>query len=213
MRFAAFQVVDSETRPAHLAREQNKLVSEQSCVGDEASIALADEIAPIRLLRRIARRDNNLEIGRPRVGPDKQAIAVVHNFVAEPRPARRDEPGRDGRMVEIDDQGLRGVVAMHRYDGRAAEARRLYADEPGRVGFHEHLDVVGLRGPQAMQHNAARAVTLVLLDIEKRLRIARPHDVSGRPGDAVDKVRLALEVADGNGEDLGAEVVGAPGEF
>ena len=56
-------------------------------------------------------------------------------------------------------------------------------------------------------------MALILLDVEKRPRIARPHDVPGRPDDVVDKVRLPLEVADCNGEDLGAEVVGAPGEF
>ena len=90
---------------------------------------------------------------------------------------------------------------------------RLNADEPGRVGFHEDLDVVSLRGPQAMQHHSAGAVALVLLDIEKRPRIAHPHDVSCRPHDTVDKVRLALNVADYNCQHLGAEVVRAPGEF
>ncbi len=97
----------------------------------------------------------------------------------------------------------------------AARPRRveLQADEPGRVVFHEHLNVVDLRGPQPMQHDAARTMALVLLDIEKRLRIARPDDLSGRPDDAIDEVRLALEVADCNGQDLGAEVVGAPREF
>src|ERR1700688_4553372 len=64
-----------------------------------------------------------------------------------------------------------------------------------------------------MQHDTARAVALVLLDIEKRLRIARPYDVSGRPDDKVDEVRTALKVPDRNCQHLGAEVVRAPGEF
>ena len=102
---------------------------------------------------------------------------------------------------------------MHRDDGRATEASRLDADEPGRVGFHEDLDIIGLRSSQAMQHDTARAVAFVLLDVKKRLRIARPHDVSGRPDDAVGKVRLALKVADRDRQHLGAEVVGAPGEL
>src|ERR1700722_12120486 len=64
-----------------------------------------------------------------------------------------------------------------------------------------------------MQHDTARPVALVLLDVEKRLRVARPDDLSGRPNDVVGKVRLALEVADCNCQHLGAEVVGAPGEL
>ena len=72
-------------------------------------------------------------------------------------------------MIEIHNQGFRSVVAVHRNNGRAAETGRLDADEPGRVGFHEDLDIVGLRGPQAMQHHTARAMALVLLDVEKRL--------------------------------------------
>ena len=116
-------------------------------------------------------------------------------------------------MIEIDDPCFRSVVAMHRDNGRAAETRRLNANEPSRVGFHEDLDVVGLRGPQAMQHHPARAMALVLLDVKKRLRIPRPDDVPGRPDDTVDKVRLALKVADRDGQHLGTEVVGAPGEL
>ena len=102
---------------------------------------------------------------------------------------------------------------MHRDNGRAAETRGLNANEPGRIGFREDLDVVGLRAPEAMQHDPARAMALILLDVEKRLRIARPYDVSGRPDDAVHKVRLALKVADGDRQHLGAELVGGPGEF
>ena len=75
------------------------------------------------------------------------------------------------------------------------------------------FDVVGLRGPQLMQHDAAGAVALILLDVEKPFRIARPDGVSGRPDDAVSEVRLALDIADYNGQDLGPEVVRAPGEF
>ena len=72
-------------------------------------------------------------------------------------------------MIEVDNQGFRSVVAVHRDNGRATETRRLNADEPGRVGFHEDLEIVSLRGSQAMQHHPARAVALVLLDIKKRL--------------------------------------------
>ena len=68
-------------RPAHLAHEQHELVPEQRCVSDEAPIALGHEIAPVCLLRRIARRDDDLEVGRIRVGADKEAIAVIHHIV------------------------------------------------------------------------------------------------------------------------------------
>jgi hypothetical protein len=127
------------------------------------------QIAPVSLLWRVARRDDDLEVGRIRIGADKETIAVIHHLVVQPRAARRDEPGRSGRMIEICDQGFRSVVAVHRDNGRATETRRLNADEPGRVGFHEDLDVVSLRGPQAMQHHPARAVALVLLDVKKGL--------------------------------------------
>ena len=213
MRFPAFQVEDNEMRPAHLAHEQHELVSEQRCVGDETPVALGDEIAPVCLLRRIARRDNDLEVGRVRVGADKETIAVIHHIVVQPRAARRDEPGRSGRMIEIHDQGFRSVVAMHGDYRRATETRRLNADEPGRVGFHEDLDIVSLRGPQTMQHHSARAVALILLDIKKGLGIPRPDDVPCRPDDIVGKVRLALKITDRNCQHLGAEVVRAPGEF
>src|SRR5579864_1121832 len=116
-------------------------------------------------------------------------------------------------MVEIDDPGFRGIVAVHRNDGRAAEAGRLYADEPGRVVLRERLDVVGLRGPEPVQHDAAGPVALVLLDVKKSPRIAGPDHVSGRPGDAVGEVGPALKVPNRNGQDLGAEVVGTEGEF
>ena len=169
MRFPAFQVEDDEMRPAHLAHEQHEVMLEQRCIGDEASVALGDEIAPVRLLRRIARRDDDLEVGRVRIGADKETIAVIHHVIVQPRAARRDEPGRRGRMIEIDDQGFRSIVTVHRDNRRAAETRRLNADEPGRVGFHEDLDVVSLRSPKAMQHDAARAMVLVLLDVKKRL--------------------------------------------
>ena len=190
------------------------MIPEQRRIGDEASGVLDKDIAPVRLLRRVARRDNNLEVGRAGVGANKEAIAVIHDLVVESRPARRDEPGRKGRMVEIDDQRLRGVVAMHRNDGGAAEARGFYADEPGRIVLHEHFDVVGLRGREPMQHDAAGAVTLILLDIEKRQRIApskqclRSLRRRGRQGPS-----RARKVANRNGQHLGAEVVGAPGEF
>ena len=186
---------------------------EQRRVGDEASVALGHKIAPVRLLRRIARRDDNLEVGRVRIGADKEPIAVIHHIVVQPRAARRDEPGRRGRMIEIRDPGFRSVMAVHRDNGRPAETCRLNADEPGRVGFHEDLDIVSLRGPQAMQHHPARAMVLVLLDVKKSLRIPRPDDVSGRPDDTVDKVRLLLKIADRDCQHLGAEVVGAPGEL
>ena len=71
-------------------------------------------------------------------------------------------------MVEIDDKRFRSIVAVHRDDGRAAMPGRLDADEPGRIVLHEHFGVVALRGPQPMQHDPARAVVLVLLDVEKR---------------------------------------------
>src|ERR1700689_1306845 len=64
-----------------------------------------------------------------------------------------------------------------------------------------------------MQHDPARAVVLVLFDIEKRRRIAGPDDVSGRAPYTVREVPLAFEIANGDGQDLGAEIVGAPGEF
>ena len=146
MQFAAFQVDDDEARLARLAREQHELILEQRRVGDESSVALGDEIAPVRLLRRIARRDHDLEIGRAGVGADEEAIAVVHDLVANSRPARRDKPRRRGWMVEIDDERFRGVVAMHRDDGRAAEPGWFDADEPRRIVLDEHLDIVGLRG-------------------------------------------------------------------
>ena len=72
-------------------------------------------------------------------------------------------------MVEIDDERFRGVVAMHRDDGRAAEPGRFDADEPRRIVLGEHLDIVGLRGLQPMQHDPARAMVLILFDVEKRL--------------------------------------------
>jgi hypothetical protein len=116
-------------------------------------------------------------------------------------------------MIEIHNQGFRSVVAMHRDNGRAAETSRLNADEPGRVGFHEDLDVVSLRDPHAMQHHPARAVALVLLDVNKGLGIPRPDDVPGRSDDTVGKIRFVLKVADRDCQHLGAEVVRVPSEL
>ena len=102
---------------------------------------------------------------------------------------------------------------MHRDDGRVAEPGRFDADEPRRIVLDEHLDVVGLRGPQSMQHDPARAVVLILFDVEKGRRVAGPNDVAGRPAHAVDEVPLMFEVANRDGQDLRAEIVGAPGEL
>ena len=54
---------------------------------------------------------------------------------------------------------------------------------------------------------------LVLLDIEKRLRIAGPDDVVGRVGDAIGKILAPLDVAYPDRQHFGAELVEAPGEF
>ena len=116
-------------------------------------------------------------------------------------------------MVEIDDQRFGGVVAVHRDDGRSSEPGRFDADEPGRIVLYEHFDVVALCCPEPMQHDPARAMVLILLDIEKRRRIAGPHNVSGRAPYTVREIPLAFEVANRDGQDLGAEVVRAPGEF
>ena len=56
-------------------------------------------------------------------------------------------------------------------------------------------------------------MVLVLLDVEKCARIARPDDVVGRVDDAVGEVLAALDVAHANGENFRAEIVGAPGEL
>ncbi len=189
------------------------MVPEQGCIRDEASVALSDDIAPVLFLGRVARGGDDLEIGRADVGANEEAISVIHDLVEETWPARRDQSGRRGRMVEIDDPCLRGVVTMHRDDGCAAEASGFDTDEPGRVVFREHLDVVALRCPEPMHHDPAGPMALVLLDIKKRLRIPGPDDVSGRAGDAIGKVLLSQEIANGDGQDFGAEVVGAPGEF
>ena len=85
MRFAASEVDDDEPRAAHLARQQHQFVLEQRRIGDESPVALGDEIAPVRLLRRLARRDHDLEIGRAGIGADEEAIAVVHDLVANSR--------------------------------------------------------------------------------------------------------------------------------
>ena len=77
----------------------------------------------------------------------------------------------------------------------------------------ENLDVLALRGPESMQHDAPRTMAFVLFDIEKRFRIARPRDIAGRPVDAIGKVLLALEVANRDRQNLGAEIVRAPGDF
>ncbi len=47
------------------------------------------------------------------VGLDVEDVAVIHRLVAQARPARRDQQRRRGRVVEIDDARLRGVVAVH----------------------------------------------------------------------------------------------------
>ena len=104
-------------------------------------------------------------------------------------------------------------MAVQRDDGRAAESRRLDANEPGRIVFRENLDVLALRRPQPMQHDAARTMAFVLLDIEERARIARPDDIAGRAADAVGEVLLAHKVANRDGENSRAEIVGAPREF
>src|SRR5271155_2624354 len=56
-------------------------------------------------------------------------------------------------------------------------------------------------------------MVLVLLDVEKGLRIARPDDVVSRVDHAVGEVLAALDVANANGEKFRAEIVGAPGEL
>src|ERR1700746_2291623 len=63
-----------------------------------------------------------------------------------------------------------------------------------------------------MQHHSERTMVLVLLDMEKGLRIARPDDAAGRIDDAVGEVLAPLEVAYADGEKFRAEIVGAPGE-
>ena len=99
----------------------------------------------------------------------------------------------------------------------------MIAARPSRVGSMsmnqagsascENLDVFALRRPEPMQHDPEGTMALVLLDIEKRAGIARPDDVAGRIVDAVGKVLAALDVANRDGENLRAEIVGAPGEF
>src|SRR5271165_1170826 len=96
---------------------------------------------------------------------------------------------------------------------RAAEPRPLDADEPGGVRLGEDLDVLALRRPEPMQHHPERSMALVLLDIEKTLRVAGPDDVAGRIDETVGEVRAALDVAHPYGQDLRAEIVGAPGEL
>ena len=102
---------------------------------------------------------------------------------------------------------------MHGDDRRAPEPRRLDRDEPGRVVLGENLDVLVLRGPEPMQHHPAGAMVLVLLDVEERIRIARPDDVAGRAGNTVSEVLPALHVPNGDDVELRAEIVRAPGEL
>ena len=186
---------------------------EQGGGGDEAAVAMRDNIAPVRFFRSVAWRGDDLEIARAGVDAKVEAVAVVHHVVEEAGPSGRDQPRLRHRRAEIDDMRLRTVMPMHDDERRPAEPRRLEADEPGRVPLHEHFDVVALRRSQPMQHDAEGTMAFVLLDIEERLGVGRPDDVVGRIDDAVGEILPALEVAHGDRQDLRAEVVGAPGKF
>ncbi len=61
-----------------------------------------------------------------------------------------------------------------------------------------------------MEQDAPGAVVLVDRYVEEAVRVARPDSVAGRVLDTVDKVLARGEVADADGEKLGALVVGAP---
>ncbi len=212
VRLAAAQVVDDKARAAVLAHQQHEPVLEQRRLGDQAPVAMGDAVAPVGFLRRLAGRDNDLEVARSRIGADVKAIAVVHDLVANARPSRRDHPRRRGRRVEIDDPRLRSVMAVHGDHRRAAEPGRLDPDEPRGVVLAENLGVFALRGSEPMQPHPTRSMVLVLLDVEKRLRIARPHDVAGRAADTVGEVLPALHVSDGDDMHFRTETVGTPGE-
>ena len=63
---------------AFLARQHGEEVLEQRRVGDKTAVAMRDDVAPIRFARRGARRDDDPEVARPRVGSDVDAVAVIH---------------------------------------------------------------------------------------------------------------------------------------
>ena len=184
MLVAAPEIVNDQTRTAVLARQHDEEIAEQRRVGEEAAVAMGNNVAPVRLVRRVARRNHDLEVARLRIGADIEAVAVIHHVVKQPRPARRDQQRLCGRTIEIDHMRLRGVMPVHDDQGRPAEPRRGETDEPGGVGLGEDFDVLALGGSQAMQHHPERTMMLVLLDIEERRGIARPDQVVGGVDDA-----------------------------
>ena len=197
-----------------LARQQDEEVLEQGGALDQPPRLVRHERPPVGLLGRLARRDDDLEVGRAAaVGADVEDVAVIHRLVAEAGTARRDQPRRGGGIAEVDDMRLRRIVAVDRDHRRAAEARGADGDEKGRIGFLEDLDVFALRRRQPMQHHPPRAMILVLLDIEEARRVGGPHRFAGGVLDAIGKVRFAGEVAHADRVHLRALVVGAPGEL
>ena len=120
MLIAFPEIVNDQTGSALLARQNDEEIPEQGRVSEEAAVAMGNDVAPVRLVRRVARRHHDLEIARPRIGADLEAVAVIHHIVKQPRPARRDEQRLRGRTIEIDDVRLRRIVPVHDDQGRPA---------------------------------------------------------------------------------------------
>ena len=55
VRLAAPKIVDRQARAAVLARQHDEIIPEQRRIGDEAAVAMRDDVAPVRFLRRLAR--------------------------------------------------------------------------------------------------------------------------------------------------------------
>ena len=213
MAGAGREVDDDQARTAVFARQDREMAFQQHGVDQVAAVAARDDVAPVRLGGVGARRLDDAEVARRGVGADDETLAVVEDVVEAPGLARGDEARGQGRRVEVDDMGLRPVVAVD-VDHRGPPVQRSrYADEPGRIGLGVDLDVVALAGPEPMQHHPERPMALVLLDIEEGRGVARPDDVVARVDDAVVAVVAGREVPDPDGQQLRAEVVGGPGEL
>ena len=114
--------------------------------------------------------------------------------------------------VGVDQVDLARLVVVRVDDDELARLGLADADVEADVLLLVDEHVVLGRRADAVAVDEQRAVVVVEAHVEQRLAVARPDDGAARVGDGVGQVLAGRQVADADGEELGALVVDGVGE-
>ena len=103
-------------------------------------------------------------------------------------------------------------MAVDRDDGETPRPAAADRDEPGRVGLVVDRSVFVVFGPEPVQPDAAGAMVVVDPDIEERGTVRGPDHAAVRPCHMIGRIVPGRYVADLDGVEFRAFVVGRPGE-